>query len=384
MFIGAFLNAGMPLNYLNKILKQMNLPFHRVAVVENLYSNDNKASHFKWHQEIKSRDISSEECAQNEWNGFENIVNKIYSSDVELKIRKNAGGIFSYLAEIGIDFKYYRCDEINFGCIDAIYNILAVIIGLNYFNIRKVFSSEIPVNLDLVSRGAKALNISDYTVLNLLKKKKAFIKITASSQESINAESAVLLASLAIFEKPEMKLTNIGIGAIIPAGEQQRSLKILIGKAKAESNETIEIETNIDDMSSQICGYVMDELFAHGALDVYFTPIYMKKNRPGIKITVLGRKIDQEKLYSILLRETSTLGVRSRTIQGHAGSYKTASVKTKYGEIPIKLKILDGKIIQVTPEYDVCAAIAKTANVGLQHILQEVIAAGTEKYSIDC
>lgn len=385
MFIGALIHAGMPLDYLNEKIGKVGLPAHKIAVVENIRTEKYVATHFEWLQEAYFTGISSgEDKGVNlpEWSKLENIIQTLNSSNLEANIKSNAEKIFSCLAEVEAEFRQCRKEEIEFGCVNAAYNIIGAVIGLDYFNIEMVYASEIPMNIDRVSKDARSLNISDQTIFALLKKKNATIQIPPSIHERITMDGAALLASLATFDKPEMKLTNIGVGVGAPDKEEPTILRILIGENNDIHGSIIEIETNIDDMSSQIFGYVMEKLFADGALDVYFTPIYMKKNRPGIKITVIGRKIDEEKLCNILLRETSTLGVKIRLVQDHAGFQKSATVVTKYGEIPVKLKILNGEIIQVTPEYDACAAVAKSTQVGLQRVFQEVIAVGNEKYSI--
>ena len=385
MFIGALIHAGMPLDYLNEKIDKVGLPAHKIAVIENIRTEKYVATHFEWLHEAHFTGISSgEDKGVNlpEWSKLENIIRTLNSSNLEANIKSNAEKIFSCLAEEEAEFRQCKKEEIEFACVNVAYNIIGAVIGLDYFNIAMVYASEIPINIDCVSKDAGSLNVSGQTVLALLKKKNATIQITPSIHERITMDGAALLASLATFDKPEMKLTNIGAGVGTPDKEEPTILRILIGENNNLQGSIIEIETNIDDMSSQIFGYVMEKLFADGALDVYFTPIYMKKNRPGIKITVIGRKIDEEKLCNILLRETSTLGVKVKLVQDHAGFQKSATVVTKYGEIPVKLKILNEEIIQVTPEYDACAAVAKSTQVGLRRIFQEVIAVGNEKYSI--
>jgi hypothetical protein len=119
----------------------------------------------------------------------------------------------------------------------------------------------------------------------------------------------------------------------------------------------------------------MDKLFQAGALDVYFTPIFMKKNRPATRLSVIARQEDEFKLCDLILRETSTLGLRVSRVWRHEAEREIRNIPTRYGEIPVKVKFMDGQIVQATPEFDVCVRLAKTAGVPVQLVLQEAAAA---------
>jgi uncharacterized protein (DUF111 family) len=124
-------------------------------------------------------------------------------------------------------------------------------------------------------------------------------------------------------------------------------------------------------MNPQIYGYVMAKLFQAGALDVYFTPIFMKKNRPATKLSVIARKEDEQCISDLLLRETSTLGVRVKPVWRHEAEREFRNIDTRYGQVPVKLKVLEGDIIQATPEFDVCVRLAEKNNVTVIQIIKE-------------
>jgi len=128
------------------------------------------------------------------------------------------------------------------------------------------------------------------------------------------------------------------------------------------------IETNIDDTSAQALGHAMGRLLSAGALDVFFTPIYMKKNRPATMLSVIARKSDEATLARLILEETTTFGVRVQPIYRYETERAFRSVQTEYGEVPLKLKILDGKVVQAAPEYEVCARLANEHNVPLTKV----------------
>jgi uncharacterized protein (DUF111 family) len=132
----------------------------------------------------------------------------------------------------------------------------------------------------------------------------------------------------------------------------------LIGEEDPGPGNHLEIETNIDDMNPQILGHVMAKLFQAGALDVYFTPIFMKKNRPATKLSVIVRREDELTICDLILRDTSTLGLRVTPVWRHEAEREMRNVTT-VTEMSVKLKMMDGNVIQATPEFDACCTWQK-------------------------
>jgi hypothetical protein len=130
----------------------------------------------------------------------------------------------------------------------------------------------------------------------------------------------------------------------------------------------VQLETNIDDMNPQFYGHVMDKLMAAGARDVFLTPIQMKKNRPGTLLGVIACRRDEAALAELLLRETTTLGLRVQPIARYEAAREVRAVDTAYGTLTVKLKILEGKVVQSVPEYDDCVRLANENGVSLAEI----------------
>ena len=135
-----------------------------------------------------------------------------------------------------------------------------------------------------------------------------------------------------------------------------------------ENNKIILLETNIDDSSGEIIGHVTQLLFGIGCLDVWTTPIFMKKNRPGVKISVLIEKVLEEKIVDIMMKETTTLGIRRSVIERHIAPRKIIKISTIYGDIKVKVKIIDGQIIDANPEYEDCLKISKVNDIPLREV----------------
>lgn len=138
------------------------------------------------------------------------------------------------------------------------------------------------------------------------------------------------------------------------------------------------LETNIDDMNPEIYSYIMPLLFEQGALDVFYTNIIMKKNRPGIKLSVLCHMDDMETIENIIFHETTTLGIRKYLVDRNILERSSKKVETPYGEIRIKLAKKDHKIIKAAPEYEDCRRIANENNIPLKDVYHMV-----DKFSLD-
>jgi hypothetical protein len=168
----------------------------------------------------------------------------------------------------------------------------------------------------------------------------------------------------------------------VGTGAGQRDLawpnifRLILGETdEATSLPMVVIETNIDDMSPQVFGQVMGRLFAAGALDVYFTPIQMKKNRPAMMLSVIARRVDEPALAQLILRETTTFGVRVHPIARYEAEREMRSVHTEYGDVAVKVKLLDGQPVQAAPEYEDCARLAAEHNVPLLLVYQAALTA---------
>jgi uncharacterized protein (DUF111 family) len=187
---------------------------------------------------------------------------------------------------------------------------------------------------------------------------------------------------------PPMLVSSVGYGA----GTREykdfpNALRVVIGETpdvetSDRSVEAVErlvmLETNIDDMSPQVFGYVMDKAFELGALDCYFTPVQMKKNRPGTLVSILCKPAQQKVLCEMLLVETTTLGVRSYEVERVALQRAIVTVETPYGAIDIKEASIDGRLLRAMPEYEQCRRAAQEAGVTLCEVEQSAIKAHAE------
>ncbi len=167
-----------------------------------------------------------------------------------------------------------------------------------------------------------------------------------------------------------MRIERTGYGAGTREYEKfPNVLRLMLGDdafvEESSDERLVVIETNIDDMSPQVYGHLMDEALKRGALDCYFTPVQMKKNRPGVLVSILCRLSEREAMCELLLTETTTLGVRFYEVLRRALKRETVSVDTEFGAIDVKVARLNGRIVKEMPEYEQCRAAALKAGIAL-------------------
>jgi uncharacterized protein (DUF111 family) len=193
--------------------------------------------------------------------------------------------------------------------------------------------------------------------------------------EMVTPTGAALLTTLGKFERPSFQLGSIGHGVgSRDTPNLPNVLRIWIGEMEPSqtSDGLLLFETNIDDMNPEHYGYVMEQLFEAGALDVWFTPIQMKKNRPGTMLSALGRVALEGPIVDVLLRETSTLGLRVQPISRHEAQREVLRFDSSLGLVAVKVKRRDGLAVQVAPEYEDCRRVALEQGMPLQEVYRVV------------
>jgi uncharacterized protein (DUF111 family) len=187
-----------------------------------------------------------------------------------------------------------------------------------------------------------------------------------------------LLTTVAQFSQPPMTLERVGVGCGSRELPWPNVLRLWVGasiEGELEPGDVTVIETNLDDCPPEQIGFAMERLFEAGALDVYFTPVQMKKNRPGVLLTVLAPTARAQLLAGTILRETTSLGVRFHTSQRLMCPRRSATVSTPFGPVRVKIKTIDGQDL-VCPEYEECARIARERRVPIGAVYGAVVTAG--------
>ena len=298
----------------------------------------------------------------------------IYASRLSEGVKRRAARIFERLAEAEARVHDEPVERVHFhevGALDAIIDVVGAAIGFELLGVERFVSSALHVGSGTVEMAHGNLPVPPPAVTELLRG--APIYSTEIKGELVTPTGAAIISTVteSYGPVPAMRLTSTGYGAGARSYDRfPNVLRVMLGETDdgSATERLLMIETNIDDASPQIIGHVMERAFARGALDCYFTPVQMKKNRPGVLISVLCRPADREAICELLFTETPTLGVRCYPVERRALEREIVGVETQYGVIDVKVARMNGRITGGAPEYEQCRAAALKAGVPLRAV----------------
>ena len=306
---------------------------------------------------------------------LKDILKIIDESGLNQNVKDRAGLIFSKLAQAEAHVHHLPVEKIHFhevGALDAILDVCGAAIGFDLLEIEQFISSPLRVGSGMTDMAHGRFPIPPPAVAELLKGKPIYAGEIEG--EFVTPTGAAVIATVCDrFESlPSMQIaaTGYGAGTRDPKGFPN-ALRVLVGESEGTDavadERLLMIETNIDDMSPQLFGHVMDRAFELGALDCYFTPVQMKKNRPGMLLSILCRPAEREKFLQMLFAETTTIGARSYEVDRRALPRQTVRVQTKFGAIDVKVVHANGDV-RAMPEFEQCRAVAQASGVALREV----------------
>jgi uncharacterized protein (TIGR00299 family) protein len=375
MFLGALVDAGLPVEVLREQLFLLHLPETVEIQVETVRKGALRAT---------QADVICGESHHHRH--FADIADMIQASDLSERVKRTSLSIFQILAEAEARVHGTEIENVHFhevGALDSIADITGAAVGLEWLGIDRLYASAVPFSGGQVQTQHGTLPVPAPATLEILSKAHALMTPSPAQVELVTPTGAAILAALATFERPNLVVTGVGVGAGKRDLPWPNIFRLILGESTAEAEyPLVLLETNIDDMNPQVFGHVMGRLFAAGALDVYLTPIYMKKNRPATMLGVVARRIDEPALAHLILAETSTLGLRVQPVYRYTAQREMHTVSTPYGEVPVKVKLLDGQPVQAMPEYDACAKLADEKKVPLAEVYTAALLAARRANSI--
>jgi len=316
--------------------------------------------------------------------GLKEIRQIIQAASISQSAKDRAIKIFEALGAAEAKVHNSDIEKIHFhevGAIDAIVDIVCASVGAETLGVDEWVCSPLNVGGGTVVCAHGAFPIPAPATLELLKN--APVYSGEIQKELVTPTGAAIVSVLAsrFSQFPAMKTEKIGYGAGTRNFKNSPNvLRLTVGETAAAQHESafpVEeitvLEANVDDMTPQVFGYVMEQALQNGALDAFGTPVQMKKSRPGMLLTVLCRTEDSQRLTKFILSETTTLGVRMRHESRAALTRRHVSVSTKWGDVRMKLANLNGSISNYAPEYEDCRQIAKEKKVPLKTVMQEAI-----------
>ncbi|MGD8474035.1 MAG: nickel pincer cofactor biosynthesis protein LarC [Anaerolineae bacterium] len=371
MILGALLDAGLAEQSLQDVLDALHLSdaelrCHRV--LKNGFSA------------TKLDVVVADDTPERHLSDIEEIVRQ---SALSPGLKDRSVAVFRRLGQVEANIHGVSLDEVHLhelGGVDTLVDVVGTLSGLEALGIERVYSSPLPLGRGFVQGAHGQIPLPAPATVALLKG----VPMVGSDldMELVTPTGAVLLSSLAesFGPIPAMTLTAVGYGAGCRDLPIPNVLRILIGDRQMRSEHPVvetlvKLETNVDDLNPEIYDHVMARLFKGGALDVFMSPIQMKKNRPGTWLHVLCRPADADLLEEILFAETSTLGVRQQLVGRHALTRASKQVETAYGPVQVKIAQWGPGQTKAAPEYEDCRRLAELHDVPLREVYRAAEAA---------
>lgn len=318
---------------------------------------------------------------------YKDIKDIIRRSRISDEVKILSVSVFERLAVAEGQIHGIPTEDVTFhevGAIDSIVDIVGFAICLDMIGAKLMYVSPINVGGGMVKSRHGLLPVPAPATLELLKGIPSYS--SGKHGELTTPTGAAILATFCepIPNFPAMTVERIGYGLGERDYEIPNCLRVSLGELEHKSHKAERvriIESNIDDMGGEIFGFLMEKLLQQNALDVWFTPIYMKKNRPAVKLSVMCKESDIENLSAIILRETTTIGVRSYIVDRTVLKREFVKVDTKYGEVMIKVSSGSGVVAKYVPEYEDCRKLAIKADVPLVEVYDAAMKAIDKKIS---
>lgn len=403
MTVGALVDAGASKEKIEQELKklpvdgyeltwsQVNKTGITATKFDVILTNDHSHSHSHTHEHSHSHDHHhhhDHEDSHNhghhhhEHSHYAGIVKLIEQSELTDAVKARSKMIFAPIAEAEAKIHGMAIEDVHFhevGAVDSIVDIIATAIAMEDLGIEYIVSAPIPLGSGHIHIDHGIYPVPAPATLEMMKD----VPIAHSSLtfEMTTPTGAGIVVSQAdeFGTMPAMTVKSVGYGAgtkNIP--NRPNVLRVVVGEltqqSKKKNEEITVIECQLDDMSGETFGYVLERLLEKDVLDVYYTPIHMKKNRPGILITVLTLAGKEQYAEEVLLTETTTLGVRKSTWYRTILERQFLSVETNYGTIQVKQAMKNGEVLRSIPEYEDVKKASEQNKVPFQEVYQTTIA----------
>jgi uncharacterized protein (TIGR00299 family) protein len=363
MLVAALLDAGLPLETLQERLAALHLRDFTLST-RRVSKNGFSAT--------KLDVVVSDDTPERHLAEIEAIIT---GSDLAPSVQSQANAIFRRMAEVEAGIHGTTLDRVHLhelGGVDTIVDVVACLVGLDALGIEKVVASPLPLGRGFIKAAHGQIPLPAPATVALLRG--APVVGSDIEKELVTPTGAALLSSLAadFGPIPPMTLAAVGYGAGGRDLPIPNVVRLLIGDQAAPgrvgTESVVVLETNIDDLNPQVYDHVMARLFKAGALDVFLTPIQMKKNRPGILLRVICRPGDAGPLTDIMLTETSTLGVRQQIMSRVSLRREMRTVETSYGAVRVKIATLPDGTRRAAAEYDDCRRLAEERGAPLREV----------------
>lgn len=375
MTLASLLDLGVPKEIFLQELNKLNMDNEFEIEIDYKYENGIKGT--------KVNVITKEQhCHRN----LIDVYDIIDNSRLNNNIKERAKEIFMIVAKAEAKVHGTTIDKIHFhevGAIDSIVDIVGSCILLDLLNIDKVYSTSVPLGSGFIQCAHGVIPAAAPATVEILKN--IPVKFNHVKGECTTPTGAAIIKTICdeFIDELDFNTKKIGYGVGHKKFEKPNILRVALAQEDEHNEVVYEIVANIDDMSSEIYSYLFEKIMDEGALDVFTESIFMKKNRPAYKISILTKKKDLNKFIKLLLTETSTFGVRYKEYNRAKLDRKFIEVDTVYGKVKVKLGYYNNKLIKLKPEYEQCKLISKTLNIELREVYNEINKSINEKININ-
>ena len=380
MLLAALLDAGLPLEFLQGELAKLPVAGYALNAVQEARR---EMRGVKLNVDVKEPTRYSPK----------RLLEIVSSSGLNLKQKQRAEGVLRALwtAEGRVHGESQEDLELEeLGTVDTLVDVVGVSIGLDYLEVEKVYASPLVLGAAEPPRWPGGYPNPAPATLELAAMAGAPVAadhpMYRGAGELTTPTGAALITALAEFKRPAFSVTGVGVG--LGSRDPQdfpNILRVWLGEmdsapSTVRQGDIVLLETNLDDVQGEVMGYAQERLFALGALDVWYTPVQMKKNRPGVILSALVPQRLEDAAVQLILRETPTLGVRTRPIERYVAQRESFDVETDLGVISVKVKSLEGEPVGVAPEYEDCRRVSLETGVPYQEVYQRALAEARRRF----
>lgn len=378
MVLGAVIDAGVPVADLNRGLAGLKIKGLSVS-----------------HHSGQRGGVSGTEISvavpkrTNQPRRLQDFISITQDSSLPPTVVERACAIFRRLGEAESAVHGESPEKIHLhelGDLDTLVDVVGGVLGLEILQVERLYSSPLPTGSGVVETAHGMLTAPSPATAALFAMARAPVVAppggVSDAGEMVTPTGAAIVTTLATFAQPAMNLESVGYGlGSRESPHYPNVLALRIGEetSTAYVTDLSLIETNIDDMSPEVLAYVQERLFDLGARDVWFSPIQMKKNRPATMLSALVPNDLESRAVTLVMRETSSLGVRVRPAARYEAERDVVEVETSLGAVQVKVKRLDGTNVVVAPEYEACRRIAVERGLPLQEVYRIVQSEASEK-----
>ena len=382
MLLGALVDAGLPLEALRSELAKLRVGGYRIEAAQETRC-EIRGTHLKVLLESRTRHSPA------------SLLRIVENSALDPAVKENAGSVLKALwqAEARVHGESPESLELEeLGSVDTLVDVVGFCAGLRELNIGEVYSAPLVLGEPSPPRRPGGYSNPAPATLELVAGSGAPVAADTPAHsgagELTTPTGAALITTLAAFHRPALTVRQVGVGLGTkdPAGFPN-ALRVWLGETTGNPDQdplreregmdgifqrgrVVLLETNLDDAPGLVLGYAQERLFALGALDVWHTPVQMKKNRPGAVLSALVPADLEQAAVEVILRETPTLGVRSRPVDRYVAERHSVTIETDMGPVSVKVKSLAGSPLSASPEPDDCSRIAIETGLPFQEVYQ--------------